>query len=310
MLTSTIFLVHASSSLNITVTTDFQSYHKLSQVKVSSKLTLDALPKSDALVALLIQDPNNGNSVIRTLGNTQENPLLVNIESIVPCALSGTPQSIFQPGSLAYFNVTFGNYDVEPRTVLITVNLFDYNNYVLDHGSVTLQVPARNRTWALIGVNIPSWATHGSAFAYANAYSGWINSGGKAYCKETSAQFYVTAQSQAGPASAFVGNGWYNLTFKLPQTSIMGNYKVYASSTYGEYDEYYAIQNTVFLVNYQGDFNGDGSVDYTDIIAFVDAYVAYNEGVYNPQMDFNNDGKIDYNDITAFVDDYINANSP
>ena len=59
----------------------------------------------------------------------------------------------------------------------------------------------------------------------------------------------------------------------------------------------------------RGDFDGDGDIDYEDVVSFVDAYVAYaGQGVLNLEHregDMDNDVDIDYDDITSFVDAYI-----
>jgi ABC-type phosphate transport system substrate-binding protein len=54
----------------------------------------------------------------------------------------------------------------------------------------------------------------------------------------------------------------------------------------------------------------DQKVDYNDIIFFVDAFIAANNGGYvNPLCDFNGDGHILSADIIGFSDSYIAANS-
>jgi len=54
-----------------------------------------------------------------------------------------------------------------------------------------------------------------------------------------------------------------------------------------------------------GDFDGDGDVDFWDILAFVDAYREYgNTGTVDPRGDFDDDGDIDFWDILSFVDYY------
>ena len=59
----------------------------------------------------------------------------------------------------------------------------------------------------------------------------------------------------------------------------------------------------------RGDSDGDGDIDYEDIVSFVDAYIAYvGQGVLDLEHregDMDNDGDIDYGDITSFVDAYI-----
>jgi hypothetical protein len=53
-------------------------------------------------------------------------------------------------------------------------------------------------------------------------------------------------------------------------------------------------------------------VDYSDIITFVDAYIAANSPspVVKSRCDLNVDTHINYDDIIAFVDCYIAANTP
>jgi hypothetical protein len=61
-----------------------------------------------------------------------------------------------------------------------------------------------------------------------------------------------------------------------------------------------------------GDFDCTHAVDYSDIIYFVDAYIAsYGASpVLNQRCDFNLDANINYDDIISFVDCYIAANTP
>jgi len=60
-----------------------------------------------------------------------------------------------------------------------------------------------------------------------------------------------------------------------------------------------------------GDFDGDGDIDYDDIVYFVDAYIKYWSGQgKDPQCDFDNDCDIDYDDILIFVTAYIDYWTP
>jgi hypothetical protein len=60
-----------------------------------------------------------------------------------------------------------------------------------------------------------------------------------------------------------------------------------------------------------GDFDCTNAVDYSDIIYFVDAYIAaYGASpVLKQRCDLNVDAHINYDDIIAFVDCYIAANT-
>jgi hypothetical protein len=69
---------------------------------------------------------------------------------------------------------------------------------------------------------------------------------------------------------------------------------------------------TTIRICWIGDFDGSHTVDYSDIITFVDAYIAANgqSPVLKQRCDLNVDGSISYDDIIAFVDCYIAANTP
>jgi len=66
-----------------------------------------------------------------------------------------------------------------------------------------------------------------------------------------------------------------------------------------------------YEVTYVGDFDGDGDVDYDDIVYFVDAYIKYWSGEgKDPLCDFDSDCDIDYDDILTFVSAYIDYWTP
>ena len=57
----------------------------------------------------------------------------------------------------------------------------------------------------------------------------------------------------------------------------------------------------IVLVTYEADINGDGLVNFGDMVAFNSAYVKYNVfGIYNPCADFNHDGVINSVDQVLF----------
>ncbi|MFO0810850.1 MAG: hypothetical protein U0746_19655 [Gemmataceae bacterium] len=53
------------------------------------------------------------------------------------------------------------------------------------------------------------------------------------------------------------------------------------------------------LFRYYGDFDGDGDVDGSDLVAFVPTL--FNAGNYNPTFDFDGDGDVDGTDLFKFV---------
>jgi hypothetical protein len=54
------------------------------------------------------------------------------------------------------------------------------------------------------------------------------------------------------------------------------------------------------------DFSHNGSIDFRDIVYFVDAYIQYYQcGNLNLVCDLNHDGKIDFADLQLFVECYV-----
>lgn len=65
-----------------------------------------------------------------------------------------------------------------------------------------------------------------------------------------------------------------------------------------------------FKVNQPGDFNGDGAIDFNDLIGFANAWIAYNSNQpFDHIADLNNDGKADFNDLILFANAWIVYNS-
>ncbi len=57
-----------------------------------------------------------------------------------------------------------------------------------------------------------------------------------------------------------------------------------------------------------GDANGDGSVDVTDAVAVINAYLSgNNEDIHEDVADINHDGVIDITDAVAIINQYLNA---
>jgi len=305
MLISTI-QVAAASNLNITVTTDKQSYSRFESVQIYGDLTLDGSPVTDGLVAILVENPSSNYVVMRTVntGTNPQSPLIIEVRSVYSCDLNGNPRPDVSKGSLAYFNVTVSNYDIVTHTVLATVNLYDKNNAALSLVSSDLPIQARSTSNFIISASIPTWAASGTATVYAGAYTDRPEAEGTPLCPEESASFNILGGSGGSQPSTPNGSqGTYNLTFRLPPKCQVGTYAIHVNSIYNENT---ALGNTTFSVKQPGDFDGDGDIDSRDIFTFLDAYIAcWSGNPWNPAADFDFDGDVDSSDVFAFVDVYI-----
>jgi len=296
------------SSLVLTVATDKQTYYPKENVTIYGNLTQDETLVPDGLVAIQVKDSKDETLVIRTTttGTPPPGTPYVKVRSVVPCDSIGMPKDSFKRNDLAWFNLTVTNYDIEPRPVLITVNIYDSSN--TPRGYDRTLIPAmvgQTTSSAILCVAIPEDATLGNATAYGNAYTDWPSLAGWPYCTEKSAPFNITdgGSSQSTTTTTPQVNGNYNITFQLAARAKAGNYTIYVSSRYWGVETF---NNTKFKVELWGDFDGDGDIDGLDTIAYCRAYANYwLTGEYNPLADFDGDGDIDGLDTIAYCRAYV-----
>jgi len=294
---------YVSSSLNLTVKTDKPSYNIGEYVCVYGNLTLNNTTVQDGLIALEVNDPYR-TLVVRTLttNTTPTADWLVNVTDVTPCDEYGNPKESFQKETLAYFNVTVSNNDIEMRWVLVTANVYDESQAPL--GVAGFQgVVKENSTFSVImGVPIPETAETGNATVYANAYSEWPRTGGKPYCPEQSETFEITngsTQTSSLPIKEQEIEGNYNTTFKLSFGEPVGTYTVHVTSIYQGQT---AANSTQFEVNIKGDANGDGSVDGSDFFILLQAWGTSPPS--DPRADFNGDGSVDGSDFFILLQNW------
>ena len=294
---------YVSSSLNLTVKTDKPSYNIGEYVCVYGNLTLNNTTVQDGLIALEVNDPYR-TLVVRTLttNTTPTADWLVNVTDVTPCDEYGNPKESFQKETLAYFNVTVSNNDIEMRWVLVTANIYDESQAPL--GVAGFQgVVKENSTFSVImGVPIPETAETGNATVYANAYSEWPRIGGKPYCPEQSETFEITngsTQTSSPPIKEQEIEGNYNTTLKLSFGEPLGTYTIHVTSIYQGQT---ATNSTQFEVNIQGDANGDGSVDGSDFFIFLQAWGTSPPS--DPRADFTGDGTVDGSDFFILLQNW------
>ena len=299
--------VYASPALTLVVTTDKPAYYPKDNVTVYGNLTQDGVLVPDGLVAIQVKDSRGQTLVIRTTttGAPPSGTPYVKVLSVIPCNSSGGPKDSFKRGTLSWFNITVKNYDIEPREVLLTVDIYDSTNTPIAYDSTGPQpMPGRSTSSALLCIPIPEDAALGNATAYGNVYTHWPSSNGWPYCTEVSATFQITngGSSESVTTMTPQANGNYNLTFQLAAQARAGNYTIYVSSRY--YGEE-IFTSTTFQVKILGDINGDNKVDWKDAYLLLMAYGSTEEDPnYNPEADFNRDGRIDWKDAYVFLINY------
>lgn len=316
---SSIILVTAQTSLNLTIATNKQTtYDKYDPITLSGTLLSGGVSPDNALVGIQVNFPNSNEPlVLRTVqtGSGTLSSLSEQINSAFLSNLGGGQVSTIQSGGTAYFTASVTDQDgQEHDNMLLAVTVFDGNGVPLGVGLSQMTVDVGAPQTATVGVPIYSWAHSGTAYGYADLYSGYPQNGGVPMASEASFQFKIsggTPSSGPAPTTSSATAGAYSLTFKLPPERANfpdGACKVYAS-TY--YSKQYATAQTGFNVLLIGDFNLQDSVTGNDLFLFASAYISYySQQSYNTFCDINGDGKVDATDFFLFVSAYIQYWSP
>jgi hypothetical protein len=292
---------------DLIIQTSKPSYSLGATIIAYGTLTLGGSPITDGLVGLQVEDSQGNLKLVRVISTGNLPPAWkVRIVSLSPCDFQGRPQTNFARGALAYFNITVESLDaIIERPVVIALNMFDSieESIAISYAGFSL-APGKQFT-LLTSMPIPNDAFTGSATCCAGVLTGWPKEGGYPYCAEKSAQFTITAgiAQTAASSSEFSSTGSggsYSLSFKLPSTSILGNYLVYGGARYNTWKstafDYYWIYT---------DVNRDGTVNILDISAAARAFgSSIGNPKYNRLADINGDGVLNILDVSAIAKDY------
>jgi len=288
-------------TLQITTFTDMISHDFGEKITIYGNLTKNSQLLTDGLVAIQVKNPTNTTIVIRTV-QTGPNVTIgstVYVHQVIPCDFYGNPKDTFQQGTLAYFKILLENYNPNPLTALITINLFDNESTPIGYAATSGSFVPRELYMLILSIAIPLDATVGQATICANAYTDWPSQNGTPYCPEKTAKLQITGTTkgiqQSNPkTNSQISYGNYNLTFKISENTLAGKYQVYVSSKYLEETAY---DKTYFGV-LSGDVNRDLSVDSTDLgLLGMSWGLTPEDPYYNPYADLNKDGIVDSTDL-------------
>ena len=190
----------------------------------------------------------------------------------------------------------------------MTINTYDANDIPFSYTAIKTTIAGRLTDVWQCTIPLGGQTTTGNATAYANAYTDWPNKGelGTPYYQEVSTTFLITSgvSQTITPPPTPQATGNYNLTFQLPPDA-NGTYTIYASA------EWYGLKtsnSTTFNVEpwyMDGDLDGDGDVDFWDILYLIDAYREYAiSEIVDPKCDFDHDNDIDFWDLLYFIECY------
>jgi hypothetical protein len=139
-------------------------------------------------------ETNLGNNVLvdGSVNVRSYSAILIRIAGLVPCNQSGYPATSFSAGFIGYFKVTVNVTSFQSEMILVTVNVYDSSDTALGVVSFKGNMVPGISTF-ILGLPIPSSATHGLGKVYANAFTDWPYFGGVPYCPEMSATFEITS---------------------------------------------------------------------------------------------------------------------
>lgn len=300
-----------SQTLILTVFTDKLVYNCYGDtVTINGSLTLNGLPVTDGVVGIQVNLPNGTELLIRscTTGSASGD-WDIEILEIYPCDINGNVKTSFKQGEQAYFTTIIHNNRNYDLYAILSLNL--YYSGITPFKIVFPRsgpVPANGNVTSRAPVIIPENALIGAATVYANVFNMLPSIGGFVYCPEKSANFTITAAAGGGSVSLTQTitqtstDGTYNLNFKLPNPTKVGNYTVYATSRYQGSTDFKTITFQAILI---GDINGDGVVDGLDLSIAARAFGSYpGHPKWDARADINGDNYIDGLDITIIARNY------
>ena len=298
----------AAPVLEIEITTDGAVYNVSGSANINVNITLDGNPAAN-VAAIEIVSPYGNPYIIRTIktGNVSQMYARVQFVDLYMCTSLGTPRTLFNPGNVAYINVTIKNIDVVDRFVLIGLYAQGSGNAPLYAYFPTSGIlGAGDLGTYLLSFPIPTNAPTGQASLFGSLFTDHPANGGYAYCPEQAANFSVSASTPKMPQQP----EYSNMTFNLPKKNVkLGNYTIYAATNFNVFQT--STDTEQFTVILLGDINQDYLINMrdiaTDILLFQTTPGSPN---WNPDADINKDGVVNMRDIAALVHFFGNSAIP
>jgi hypothetical protein len=313
LISLTILIVSSFSALavpvlQIRISTDSSVYNVGAKVNIFTNITLDDVTAAN-LAAIEIDSPYGTPMVIRTVktGNISQMYFRVQILDLYTSTSSGTPKTLFNPGEIAYANITIKNIDVTQHHVLVGIYI-----QASDNRSLLAFYPSQDDIDAnitiqhLLSMPIPSSASTGQARIFASLFTNFTANSGYAYCPEQTANFSIRSSTPILPQQP----EYYRMTFNLPRKECkLGNYTIHAVTNYNVIQT--AVDNAQIKVILLGDIYNDNLINMRDISAAILVFnTTPSSPNWNPVADVNNDGTVNMRDISILVQTFQNSAIP
>jgi hypothetical protein len=292
-----------SIDLTVTVETDKPTYNVGETITISGNLTFNGTAKTDGLVGVEIDDPDNYPIAFRTLctGTIPSGLWKVMIIDAYIGDIYQNPVTNVRRGSQCYIWIHYNNSAGYPLNALITLTILDSKKACLFTSASIEYVQPGGPFFTMIQWAVPEDAELGTASIYGNAYTSYPRNRGTPYCPEKSSTFSIVSSGGLGVstdkdfASMQVPGGFEAFLCVPKYGARLGNYTVYATSFIYVPPVYLAFDSTTFQVVLAGDLNNDGRVDIFDVVIIG---IAFNSSPpSDPRADVNKDGKVDIFDL-------------
>jgi len=310
------------SSLTLTIASN-NSYNLGENIITNGTLSSGGSPVPDGLVSVQVNKPTGDDPadlfLMRTLntGSQPSGPWSVEILEAYACDVNGHLVSSFQRGGAGGFKVTVKNNDASLQSVMAVLSICDSSGIpfkTLLMISQTLEPYQTISKHSWIEEVIPSDAATGTAHVYAVALTNWPQSGGAAWCPETSSNFTITLsgggsgatidENPKTSASLSTAPGNFSLPFKISSNGgLLGNYTIHATSWY---NNTLASSQKTFEAVLIADVSKDKVVDMLDLSIIIDAFMTTpGSPNWNPSADIKKDNSVDMSDISIAVDEFL-----
>jgi hypothetical protein len=294
--------------LQIKVILDKQTHNVGEQINIATNITLDGNSTAN-LAAIEMISPYGNACLLRTIetGNVSRMYFRVQILDVYTCDQNGNRWSLFNPGDIAYVNVTIRNVDVVTKHVLFALYVQSGANtplYAYYPGQV--DIGAGSTIQNIFPLLLPDDSRSGLARIFASLFTDTPVNGGNAYCPEKTAEFSITTSTPSIPQQP----DYNNFTFILPNRNAkLGNYTIYAVTNFNVIQTAQDIKQ--FKVILVGDVNKDNVVNMKDIAIAISLFqTTPSSGNWNPNADVNNDGVVNMRDIAMLVAFFGNSGIP
>ena len=272
--------VRSQFYLDVRVKTDPPSlipYNAL--VKIKGNVTYQGELVQNGLIGIQVEDypstsPTTPKTILmRTLSLNQEQSLPFSLEIVSLLSLDdyGNPKLNVKRGKYIWVNMTVENEGLSAQDVYLFTTVADSRLEPLSVDNVTVTIPGGRTGGLAAKVQIPTWASVGTAYIYGNVLTSFPKNLGIPLCPEKISHFDIE-QSSSVPPEQPVENGTFEMKFRLRPDMVRGKCQISGSAWSPWAGGYTGFGPASFEYFLPGDFDKDNDVDLYDAVGLLKIY--------------------------------------